>query len=87
MAGVGASMGAMRSSLQRGRRGKGKRRQGHTAGGDMGRGRGCHGERLLGATRCSWLMYVCSGSYVRRRKQHGEEKKEKRRKRRERRRK
>jgi hypothetical protein len=75
MAGVGASMGAMQSLLERGRRGKGKRRQGRGVGGR-------HGERegLLGATPCSWLLYVCSDSYVRRRKQQeGEEKKENRR--------
>jgi hypothetical protein len=46
MAGVGASMGDMGSSPERGRRGKGKRRQGRAAG-------GCHGEGLLGA---SWLL-------------------------------
>jgi hypothetical protein len=38
MAGVGASMGAMQSLLERGRRGKGKRRQGRGVGGR-------HGER------------------------------------------
>jgi hypothetical protein len=81
MVGVDASMGAMRSSPERGRRGKGKRRQGARCWGGHGEREGCHGEGLLGATPCSWLLYVCSGSFVRTRKQQeGEEKKEKRKK-------
>jgi hypothetical protein len=79
MAGVGASMGDMGSSPERGRRGKGKRRQGRAAGGCHGR-RGCHGEGLLGA---SWLLVAerdektASGKEKKRRRKERRKRKEK----------